>query len=288
MAVVKKTISTKMSGAGNDFIITNLMDRRDKLDRYFPRKPLSEITQIICDRHHHIGADGAVFLIPSEKGSHFAWEFFNADGSVAEMCGNAARCVTLYAFKNDMAPQRLVFDAIVGPIHAEVLSSDKVSVRMPPPKEENWGESLSMDGFHVKYDYLDTGVPHMVHQLSQYHVDEALLALARKLRRHEHFLPHGANITFYAVEAINALRSITFERGVEGWTLACGTGAVATACSYAHQMGGCDQPIDIYVPGGQLTIDLSGDHPQLIGPAKFIADVEFMSNVIAQGPAKGV
>ena len=266
-----------MSGAGNDFIITNLIEGRSQLDLYFPRKTLSEITQIICDRHYHVGADGAVFLVPSEKASHFAWEFFNADGSVAEMCGNAARCVTLYAFTNEIAPQSLVFDSLAGPIHGEVLNPNQVRVRMTPLKNQKWGECLIIDDLKVKYDYLDAGVPHVIRQLSQYNVDESLLMLAKKLRGQAHFLPKGANITFYAVEAPSQLRSITFERGVEGWTLACGTGAVAAAESYAHQVGRGEgrQPIDVHVPGGQLTVDLSGDQPQLIGPAKFIADIEF-------------
>ena len=279
MAKVSRGTSTKMSGAGNDFIITNLTDKEDKLQPYFPGKSLSEITQIICDRRHHIGADGAIFLMPSKKkGSHFSWRFFNADGSLAEMCGNAARCTTLYAFTNQMTPQNVVFDSIAGPIHGKVLSKDTVNVYMPPPKDQSWGASLNIDGLNIKYDYLDTGVPHVVHQLNSYRVDEALLQLAKKLRGHSHFLPRGANITFYAIESPNVLRSITFERGVENWTLACGTGVVAAACSYTHWMTP-HGPIDIHVPGGELTVDLSQTQPQLIGPAKFIADIEFYDEI---------
>lgn len=275
------SIATKMSGAGNDFIIINLMSGRDKLDPYFPQKSLSEIAQIICDRHHHVGADGAAFLLPSQKGSHFAWEFFNVDGSVAEMCGNAARCATLYAFTKRIAPHKLVFDSMVGPIHSEVLTEDQVNVHMPPLKDQNWGESLKIDGFNLEYDYIDTGVPHVVHQIDLGEVDDSLkaLALTKKLRGHKCFLPQGANITFYAIEGRHTLRSITFERGVEDWTLSCGTGAVAAASSYAHRVG-FDRSIDVHVPGGQLTVNLSQGPPQLKGPAKFIADIEFYSYTI--------
>ena len=263
---------TKMSGTGNDFIVVNLFHQPEQLEVYFPQKTLPQITQTICDRHHHLGADGAIFLVPSERGSHFAWKFFNSDGSIAEMCGNAARCVTFYAFTRCIAPKSLVFDSIAGLIYGEVLEGNNVRVKMPPLTGQVWGENLKIANLNIKYDYLDVGVPHVVHQISPYRVDTSLLVLAKELRSHPIFFPKGANITFYSIEK-NHLRSITYERGVEDWTLSCGTGVVAAALSYNY-WGESKNLVDICVPGGKLIVDLSENRPHLTGSVKLIADIQ--------------
>jgi diaminopimelate epimerase len=265
----RKIPFTKMTGTGNDFIIFN------NLKGDFPDFDRPLLAKTVCRRTLSLGADGIVFLDKLESGtSNFKWDFYNADGSPAEFCGNAARCVARFAFELGVvkAPQVLI-QTNAGEIRAEVLSSGEVVIEMPKPE-------IIVRKLEVKIAedetvfllYVNTGVPHVVIESNQWDQDY-LLEMGSFLRHHELFeKTSGANVTFFEAISENVIQSATFERGVEGVTMACGTGAVAAAI--AGSMRGIKSPSEVQVPGGLLKVDLSSDlrSAKLTGEARFICD----------------
>jgi len=210
---------TKMSGAGNDFI---LIDHRQPI---FPdQAAIQGFARAVCERKFSVGADGLI-LIEESPEADFRWQFFNADGSIAEMCGNGARCAARYAHAKGVAPARMRFETLAGAIEAEVLG-ENVKLRMTPPAGLRLGEKIEVKGGEQTVHSLNTGVPHavlFVEEISQAPVVE----WGRFIRFHEHFQPAGTNVNFVGRLDGDGLVVRTYERGVEGETLACGTGAVA-------------------------------------------------------------
>src|ERR1017187_3919252 len=216
---------TKMTGTGNDFLI---FDARDKS---FPKFDRALFAKSICRRTMSVGADGVVF-IEKTKTPHvqFKWDFYNADGSAAEMCGNAARCVARYALEHEIADRGAAFETKAGTIKTKVRASGFVEVSMTPPKVNEAMENIDIQDYGViKGLYIDTGVPHFVVETSNWD-PEFLSTMGSLLRHHARFTKtNGPNATFFEVLGPSKIQSATFERGVEGITLACGTGAVAAA-----------------------------------------------------------
>ncbi|WP_428025458.1 diaminopimelate epimerase, partial [Arcobacter sp.] len=197
----------KYSASGNDFVIFHT----------FIEKDYTEDAIKLCNRTEGIGADGLVALLPCEE-ADFKWQFYNSDGSDAAMCGNATRAVSHYAFNNGLAPSKMKFLTEAGLIKSEV-NENIVETQMTKPiviKEEFEQEGLT-------WYLIDTGVPHLVtivDDLEKYNHD-----LCAKMR-----YEHNANVNFAIIENGEngkILKVRTYERGVEGETLACGTGMVA-------------------------------------------------------------
>jgi len=258
-----------MSGTGNTFVFVNMIteSEQNQLQSHFPGKNLSQISIILC-AHPNIDTDGAVFIFPSQT-SDFRWEFYNRDGSLAEMCGNAARCASRFAYDNKLSKLQTSFETLAGTINGEILAGLQVKVSMPKISKFESQKEIKNSRFFAKYDFLDTGVPHCVIKVPSLANLNDIRPLAVELRRKEYFQPTGANITFRVPYSPSHLESITFERGVEDFTLACGTGAVAAA--YSHYMEHKATPsIQVSVPGGELQVDLGGENPILIGEVKYI------------------
>jgi diaminopimelate epimerase len=256
---------TKMSGTGNDFI---LIDHRTPFLR---REEMPAFARAVCERRFSVGADGLIFIEHSET-ADFRWQFLNADGSWAEMCGNGARCAARFAHDHGIAPARMRFETVAGLIEAEV-TGQSVKLKMTAPTGLRLHEKLSVNGQERVVHSLNTGVPHAV--LFMEDIQQApVLDLGRLIRFHEHFQPAGTNVNFVQ-QAGNSLIVRTYERGVEGETLACGTGAVAAAI-IAGLLGQMQPPVAVTTSGGeQLTIhytlagqEISGVY--LEGPANFI------------------
>lgn len=198
---------TKYSASGNDFIIFHT----------FIEKDYTADAIKLCNRTEGIGADGFVAILPCDE-ADFKWLFYNSDGSNAAMCGNATRAVAHYAYNNDLASSQMRFLTEAGLIESEV-EGNIVQTQMTKPiviKEEFEQEGLT-------WYLIDTGVPHLV-------------ALVDDLEKYDHDLcakmryEHNANVNFAKVEnskRAKVLKVRTYERGVEGETLACGTGMVA-------------------------------------------------------------
>jgi len=245
-------VFTKMHGCGNDFIIVDNITQASRV-------PLSTAeVQYLCDRHFGVGADGLVVLRRGEGKIDVHWDFFNSDGSRAEMCGNAARCAIRYVSERHLSPGRVIaIQTQAGVIKGKLLEQGQAEITMFP---------VGPNGFEIEEKVLateknvfqtlciNTGVPHAVIEvkdLSTYPVS----SVGRLLVSHKAF-PRGSNITFYQRLSINKILSTTFERGVEEQTYACGTGATAAAIVFAEQYAQ-DFPIEVTVPGGDLEVDVS-------------------------------
>jgi len=235
----------KMQGSGNDFII---IDNRKSV---FPEKDRVEVVAKLCRRATGVGADGLI-LIEDDPYADFLWRFYNADGSEAEMCGNGGRCAARFAFLKRISGSDMVFTTLAGPIRARV-DGDSVKLEMSRPGDRRQLE-LDCGGVVEKVDLINTGVPHAVimaeGDLDLVDVNER----GAKIRYHQEFAPSGSNANFIKVEDEFKLSIRTYERGVEGETLACGTGAVAAAL-IASEYGLVSSPTEVITRSGEsLTI----------------------------------
>ena len=256
----------KMSGTGNDFII---IDHRKPL---IAREAMAEFAALVCRRKFSAGADGLILIEDSDK-ADFKWQFFNADGSVAEMCGNGARCAARFAYMHGIAPARMCFETLAGIIEAQVADIN-VSVKMTDPGDAQMHREITVDDETVLLHTVDTGVPHavvFVDDIAQVDV----CAWGSRIRHHETFMPAGTNVNFVQKQG-NAFKVRTYERGVEDETLACGTGAVAGAL-IAVLLAQAASPVEIITSGGdRLTIVFdvkengSAENVFLKGPAHIV------------------
>lgn len=232
----------KMSGSGNDFII---IDNRDlSLDV----GDLPAFARKICARKISVGADG-LFLIEPSRTADFKWQFFNSDGSMAEMCGNGSRCVARYAYLKGIAPNKMSFETLAGIISAEV-KNDVVKVKLTDPSPVKSIGKLTFDDCQFALDSVDTGVPHAVTFVDNPETCK-VFEWGRKIRRHEFFQPRGTNANFATIIDRHKMRVRTYERGVEDETLACGTGVVASVLAAASK-GLVETPVDVIVQSGEM------------------------------------
>lgn len=210
----------KMSGAGNDFIIIDNRDHKVK------DANLTDFIVGVCRRKMSAGADGLI-LIETSEAHDFRWRYFNSDGSKAEMCGNGARCAARFAHVTGISGTDLTFETEAGIIRARV-NADCVKVQMPKPSELKLGYALELSKRSLEISSINTGVPHVVVMAEQ--VDEIdVVSLGREIRYHPRFAPAGTNVNFVQRSTGNSIDIRTYERGVEDETLACGTGAIASA-----------------------------------------------------------
>ena len=235
----------KMHGGGNDFV---LIDHRD---RFIPEAEQPEFARRVCHRQLGAGADGLI-LIEASPTADFRWRFYNADGSEPEMCGNGGRCAARFAVLNSIAPPDLSFETLAGTIKAEVKDR-RVKLLMAGIGDFRMEQTISLESATLLGHFLKVGVPHVavpVADLSQTPVS----GWGRAVRFHPLFAPAGTNVNFIRVEGPKTLRIRTYERGVEDETLACGTGAVASAL-IAARLGQVVSPVTVHTRGGEaLTI----------------------------------
>ena len=235
----------KMSGAGNDFII---IDNRNQI---VTDTDLSSFISRVCRRKMSVGADGLILIEASGK-YDFRWRFFNSDGSNAEMCGNGARCAARFAHVNGIAGTRLCFETEAGVVSAQIKEG-RVKVKMPAPSGLKLSYSLKLLDRSLEISSINTGVPHVVVMVEQV-ADIDVVALGREIRYHKAFAPAGTNANFVQRGQGNAIEIRTYERGVEDETLACGTGAIASAIISASRFK-MKTPIDVKTRSGvYLTI----------------------------------
>lgn len=257
---------TKMNGAGNDFVLADNRDGRWRFDA-------AQVARL-CHRQRGIGADGLILLVPCTSGrADWAWEFFNSDGSHAEMCGNGARCFARFVQRLTGVRDRLTFETAAGVITA-TFAGERVTVTLTDPCDLHCDQVLEAAGNRLRVDALNTGVPHAV-----VFVPDAEAApvqtLGAALRHHPHFAPRGTNVNFVQTLAPGRIRVRTFERGVEGETLACGTGVTASALLAARRFD-WPSPVAVRVQGGdtlEVDFERQGEqfrHVRLTGPADFV------------------
>ncbi len=240
---------TKLNGSGNDFIFIDNRDLGLDADK------MIGFVRSVCRRGISIGADGVMFIEPSDR-ADFKWRFFNADGSEAEMCGNGGRCAVRFARHADIGEGDVSFETIAGIIDGSIEGSI-VKLRMTDAFDFRAGIEVDLKGRSATLDHINTGVPHAVEFVED--VDAAVIVRdGRQIRNHGEFAPAGANANFCQVSGPNSVVLRTYERGVEDETLACGTGAVAAAILAATR-GLVEPPVDVRVRSGEiLTIFFSG------------------------------
>ena len=232
----------KMSGSGNDFII---VDNRQSVVSV---EDLPEWVRRVCRRKMSAGADGLI-LVEKSSAADFKWRFFNSDGSVAEMCGNGARCVARFAFINGIAAERMRFETLAGTISARIIG-EQVKIRMTEPTDFVQEAELTGNGTGVKYSSVNTGVPHVVIEVGDIEAAD-VTGVGRSIRRHAKFAPAGTNVNFMAPLADGRWAVRTYERGVEDETLACGTGITATALVLAGTRA-LASPIELQTRSGSI------------------------------------
>lgn len=241
-----KTIPfSKMSGTGNDFII---IDNRQRL---VEDHGLTEFIRNVCRRKMSVGADGLILIESSDK-ADFRWRFFNSDGSLAEMCGNGARCAARFAYLNGIAGENLFFETEAGIINGEIKDGG-AKVKIPDPVDLRLDYRVDLENGPLIVGSVNTGVPHVVVMMDS--VEEVdVFGLGREIRYHEAFAPAGTNVNFICQQKPGQLAIRTYERGVEDETLACGTGSIASALVAACKTNWAS-PISLVTRSGEsLTI----------------------------------
>ena len=246
----------KMSASGNDFIVID--NREGQISDVSSQ--MSEFVKEICKRKLGVGADGVLLIEPSPK-ADFKMRIFNPDGGEVEMCGNGARCIALWAkskIKNQKS--KIEIETGAGVLEAEVVSDDRVhpasqrgvrvKLKMSDPVDTRLNFKLLVDDKEYEVHSINTGVPHVVlfaEDLEKARVKE----LGKKIRYHQEFAPEGTNANFIKVRDEHSLDIRTYERGVEDETLACGTGACASAI-ISHLLDKTKSPTKMYTKSGSI------------------------------------
>ena len=250
----------KYHGTGNDFI---MVDNRE--DSW---QPTSEEVANLCDRHFGIGADGLI-LIEGDEETEFYMNYYNSDGSQS-FCGNGSRCAVAFAKSLGMLEkEEASFRAIDG-YHEAKINGEEISIRMTDVKEvvvrsEN------------EY-FVNTGSPHVVSMVEDLNID--VMELGSGIRYSEEFEKEGTNVNFLTLLNPNEAMVRTYERGVEGETLSCGTGV--TACAIVmHHLSNSAEEKQIHALGGDLTIrfektEKGYENIWLCGPAELVFKGEWM------------
>ena len=267
---------TKMVGAGNDFII---------VENFPANIDLKKFAIQICARQTGIGADG-VLILESSKKADYKMRVINSDGSEAEMCGNGARCMAAYIVRHRKETKKqFSLETLAGILLAE--ARDEVAkIRLSDPKDYQKEICLDINGRRLNVSYMDSGVPHtivFVDGLKKIDVQ----TLGETIRHHEHFKPRGTNVNFVEQLDSDLVELRTYERGVEAETLACGTGAVASALiAYCHSNFEIKNKKGVFMKvktkSGEIlgvSFDLSDGkifNVWLKGSAKFIAQGEYI------------
>lgn len=274
----RKLEFTKVQGAGNDFVLVNCLSQ-DPLEG----EDLGKLAVRFCDRNFGIGGDGLILILPSAS-ADFRMRIMNPDGSEAEMCGNATRCVGKYLFDRDLAGNTIRLETLAGVKTIEV-TGDGYTVRMGMPaldaadipvsgyRDRVISQPLEVEGRTFNITCVSMGNPHCVVFVDS--VEEiALEKLGPAVETHPAF-PKKTNVEFAKVLSRNEVRVRVWERGV-GITLACGTGACATLVAGVLN-GLMDRKAAVHLPGGDLLIEwLDSGEVLMTGPARevFAGEIE--------------
>ena len=266
---------TKMHGNGNDFI---LLDNRSGR---FSSSELSTLAKNACRRRSSLGADG-ILVVENSSSADFTMRLFNADGSEGEMCGNGARCIARYAFEKGIAGENQSFSTLAGLMKA-VVEPPFVDLAMGDISlAEGWfNRSLEFDGRLFPASFLWVGVPHAVLFPTEELTREEMFRAGRTLRSDSLLFPEGANVNFVTEGPKGAIRSVTYERGVEDLTESCGTGSTASAAAWLLRKEPPSFPIalDVINPGGvnRVSLDFAPDG------GSFRASLRGRTRIVAEG-----
>ena len=270
--------AVKMHGAGNSFVLT------ENLHGELQGEDLSGLALRLCAASD---TDGMIVIVPAAADSaDFGMLFYNADGSLGEMCGNGARCIARYGVEHGLAPdpERIRIQATAGPVIARRIDETRYEVRLNDPSVIDLHRPAEALGTVCDCAYIelgDPGIPHAVVETEAADFDDlaALRERGRALRRNPAF-PRGANVSFVCRLEETRVRAITFERGVEDFTLACGTGCGSIAASLILRGVIPGEELTIEMPGGELSVRLRREGQRvsdilLTGPTAVVEEMEY-------------
>lgn len=253
---------TKMSGAGNDFVVL------DNRFYHFSDEELGELARRLCHRRFGIGADGLLaFSAARDPAHHYRMRYLNADGSVGTMCGNGARCLVRFGRWAGVTDTEVRFESDAGVVraHAPEDMSAPVRIYLGPPRDYMPDRALAAgDAPAGPVHYIWTGTEHLVCFVSDV-ASTPVEAWGRRFRHDDALKPNGANVDFAEVADDGeggdraVLRVRTFEKGVEDETYACGTGAIASAVVARLQGQVQRETVDVEMPGGTLRVGFTLD-----------------------------
>lgn len=246
----------KYCGAGNDFV---LLENFDGALTDYPA-----LAKRLCDRHFSVGADGLIVLEPAQHGADCRMRFYNNDGSAAEMCGNGVRCLCRHCYERGLSGETQRIETPAGLVTGQRIDADHYRIELNTPSVVR----LQMVAEDVLCDYLvlgESGIPHAVAPMPEL-TGATLKDFAARLRFSMAF-PGGANVNLWTKTGDNALYLRTYERGVEDFTLACGTGTGATVAALTRRGLVSGKQTRVQTDGGLLTVDIEGERIFLTGPA---------------------
>jgi diaminopimelate epimerase len=256
---------TKLHGNGNDFILIDeyrgevIQDKSGFAARY-------------CNRRFGIGADGVLYLGNPDK-ADIGMRIFNPDGSEAEMCGNGIRCLAKYALDEGYIKENASIETPAGILPVALRVEDKtwITVNMGTPIFEREkipakgvGEFLNVPLHGYNVSAVNTGVPHAVIFVDSF--ESWLMDIAPKIR-YDPVFPKGINVNFVILNSSDEVTVHTYERGVEAFTLSCGTGSVASA-AVSNRLGKTGRRVKVNTDGGVLRITLAEDGAYMEGSAE--------------------
>lgn len=229
----------RLNSAGNTFLFCDL--------NQFPIES-SERAQLVkkwCQGYQGFQTDGVVFY-QKISAHNIKWDFYNQDGSIAEMCGNAARAMA--KLLNGEPQKQWTLTTLAGPVVLQnIPNQDRAQIHWSLAAEAQWENDFIFEGQVVPYDFILAGVPHAIVELDPYP------ELAKALRASKQFHPGGMNVTFVEQTTPGEVTAVTFERGVEDFTLACGTGAIAAAI-WSRELNPELNHHWVTMPGGVLEV----------------------------------
>ena len=267
---------SKIHGTGNDFIII------DNTKIGLSESRLSNLAKRICKRKYSIGADGLIVIEHAKGNADFRMDFYNSDGSMAEMCGNGALCASRYAYENKIAWENMMIETISGNIAANRIDKRTYKIRLNNPSTINLENKININDNEYDYSYIELGKPGLPHAIIRYkglnNINNCdILELARKIREDKKF-SNGSNVSFYdIIDDSVAIR--TYERGVENFTLACGSAAGATGVVISLKNELPQKSIRFISEGGELTVQIDKSNKNVIENIYLIGD----TNIIATG-----
>ena len=267
----------KMNGAGNDFIILNNMEEK------LPHELFPRLASTLCERHLSIGADGMMVVEAPTQGGDYKMLFYNSDGSMGEMCGNGARCICRYGYENGLAGEKQTVETTAGIVTGVRIDQRNYRIRLNDPSVVELETHADIDGQQIPCSYMELGVPGLPHavvpmeNLKEMDSNQ-LRQLGEKLRWYKGF-PKGANVNFYEFLGEDHLYERTFERGVEDFTYACGTGTGCLVTSLALMGKVSGKGVRVDMAGGTLVIDVELEGEQvknlyLTGPTNIVCKGE--------------
>lgn len=264
---------TKMHGAGNDFVVLDLISQRYKPRRHDLRR--------LAQRHTGVGCDQVLVVeAPRSPDVDFRYRIFNADGTEVEQCGNGARCLARFVREKKLTSKRIIkVESAAGILELRVHNRSDVEVNMGLPVFEperipfsmatrQQSYPLAVDGDEVEIGALSMGNPHAVMRVKN--VDKAPVAILGPLIESHRDFPRGANAGFMQVVSDRQIRLRVYERGV-GETLACGSGACA-AVVYGSLRGWLRDTVTVELPGGKLSVAWAGEGEpvRMTGPTELV------------------